>query len=122
MLVGDTRIVFDAGTGLRVLGERLIAAGIVPSVTIEKCWHLVGRGNVVGATLVLVKHMPTVSRLVDQATAAGAEPGRVQTPLLVHAAAGLVVLLAITTLSIYQPWGPTASGRRKQLEERGFNA
>lgn len=31
VLVGDTRIVFDAGTGLRALGERLIAAG--PSAT-----------------------------------------------------------------------------------------
>ena len=28
VLVGDTRIVLDAGTGLRALGERLITAGL----------------------------------------------------------------------------------------------
>ena len=38
VLVGDTRIVLDAGTGLRALGERLIAAG--PSATTILLSHL----------------------------------------------------------------------------------
>jgi hypothetical protein len=66
------------------------------------------------ATIVLVKHMPTVSRVAAQATSSTADPGPVRTHLLVHAAGGLVVLLAITVLSIYKPWGRTAYGKRKQ--------
>jgi hypothetical protein len=65
------------------------------------------------ATLVLVKHMPTVSRVADTMTSPNADPGHVRVQLLVHAAGGLVVLLAITVLSIYKPWGKTAYGRRK---------
>jgi hypothetical protein len=33
-----------------------------------------------------------------------------------HAAGGLLVLLAATTLSVYKPWGMTPYGRRKQYE------
>lgn len=71
----------------------------------------------VGATIVLVKHMPTVSRMADLATSPTADPGQVRVQMLVHAAGGLVVLLAITVLSIYKPWGRTAYARRKQAEE-----
>ncbi len=38
--------------------------------------------------------------------------------LVVHAAGGLLVLLAATTLSVYKPWGMTPYGRRKQRERR----
>jgi hypothetical protein len=38
--------------------------------------------------------------------------------LVVHAAGGLLVLLAATTLSVYKPWGMTPYGRRKQHERR----
>ena len=69
------------------------------------------------ATIVLVKHMPTVSRMADLATAPGADPGMVRTQLLLHAAGGLVVLLVITALSIYKPWGRTAYGRRRQRDQ-----
>jgi hypothetical protein len=41
----------------------------------------------------------------------------VRTHLLVHDAGGLVVLLAVTALSIYKPWGRTAYGRRKLGDE-----
>lgn len=68
------------------------------------------------ATIILVKHMPTVSRVVDQVRSS-TDPGMVRVHLLVHAAAGLAVLVAITALSIFKPWGRTAYGRRKQRED-----
>lgn len=67
------------------------------------------------AAIILVKHMPTVSRVVDQARSSTADPGMVRIQLLVHAAGGLIVLVAITVLSIHKPWGRTAYGRRKQV-------
>ena len=82
-------------------------------------WVLTKFVLTVGATIVLVKHMPTVSRMADQAMSSNADPGIARTHLLVHAAGGLVVLLAITALSIYKPWGRTSYGRRKQNEPAG---
>jgi uncharacterized membrane protein len=38
--------------------------------------------------------------------------------LVIHSAGGLLVLLVITTLSVYRPWGLNQYGRRK-LHERG---
>jgi len=66
------------------------------------------------ATIVLVKHMPLVSRMAEHARSGTADPGHVRIQLLVHAAGGLAVLVAVTVLSIYKPWGRTAYGRRKQ--------
>ncbi|HVV83374.1 MAG TPA: hypothetical protein VHE35_09855 [Kofleriaceae bacterium] len=68
------------------------------------------------ATLVLVKHMPLVSQMAEQARSSSADAGMVRVHLLVHAAGGLLVLIAVSVLSIYKPWGRTAYGRRKQAE------
>jgi hypothetical protein len=38
---------------------------------------------------------------------------------VVHAAGGILVLLVITILSVYKPWGLTRYGRRK-LQERQY--
>jgi hypothetical protein len=35
--------------------------------------------------------------------------------LVVHAAGGLLLLVAATALSIYKPWGMTSYGRRQQV-------
>ena len=80
-------------------------------------WVLTKFVLTVGATIVLVKHMPTVSRVADQALSSTADPGHVKFQLLVHAAGGLVVLLAITAISIYKPWGRTRYGLRKQHDQ-----
>ena len=70
------------------------------------------------ATLILLGHMPAVSRMSGLAAAASssssADFGVLPIQLVVHAAGGLVVLLAITTLSVFKPWGRTPYGRRKQ--------
>jgi hypothetical protein len=71
------------------------------------------------ATVVLLRHMPAVSRMAEIAAGTALSGGdfralRIQ--LVVHAAGGLLVLLAVTVLSIYKPWGMTPYGRRKQNE------
>jgi hypothetical protein len=70
----------------------------------------------VGGAIVLFVHMRTVSHAsglarVHAISATDHQTLRVQ--LVVHAAGGLVVLLAATVLSIYKPWGKTRYGRRR---------
>jgi hypothetical protein len=63
----------------------------------------------IGATTVLLLHMPTVSRMAGAAaettgpTAHGGSPLQ----LVVHATGGVLVLLTATALSVYKPWGRT---------------
>lgn len=76
------------------------------------------------ATVVLLLKMPLIGYAARQAAltsypianlrAAGSE-------LLIHSAGGLVVLLMVTTVSVYKPWGLTQYGRRK-LREQGVEA
>jgi len=47
------------------------------------------------------------------ASGAGGHLGDVQIQLAVASGAGLLVLLAATTLGVYKPWGRTPYGRRK---------
>jgi hypothetical protein len=73
------------------------------------------------ATIVLLAHIQAVSRMSELAAETLLFSGdfralRIQ--LVVHAAGGLLVLLAATTLSVYKPWGLTPYGRRKQAEWR----
>jgi hypothetical protein len=69
-------------------------------------------------TLILLGHMPAVSRMAGLAAGAqswsSADFGPLPIQLVVHAAGGVLVLLAITTLSVFKPWGRTPYGRRKQ--------
>jgi hypothetical protein len=83
-------------------------------------WILTKFVLTVGAIIVLLNHMPTVShvaRMAAETILSGSDVGHLRTGLVVHAAGGLLVLLATTTLSVYRPWGMTAYGRRK-LRER----
>lgn len=70
------------------------------------------------ATIVLLLHMPTVSFLAGVAAEMnsanrGGLPGE-----LFHSGGGLLVLLVVTTLSVYKPRGMTPYGWRKQHEQR----
>jgi hypothetical protein len=73
------------------------------------------------ATIVLLRKMPLIGyaarRTVDT-TLSSADLSAAGMPLVVHAAGGILVLLVITTLSVYKPWGLTRYGRRKQQELR----
>lgn len=72
-----------------------------------------------GATIVLLLHMEAVSRMSEiaaEATLSTADFGALRIQFIAHAAGGLLILLAATTLSVYKPWGMTSYGRRKQHE------
>jgi hypothetical protein len=66
------------------------------------------------ATIVLLEHMPTMSRFAGVAAESdSASFGGLRGELL-HAGGGLLVLLVITTLSVYKPRGLTPFGQRRQ--------
>lgn len=67
-------------------------------------WILVKFLLTIGAVIVLLLHMPTLSRVAEM-TLASADFGALRIQLLVHAAGGLLVLLTATALSVYKPWG-----------------
>ena len=69
-----------------------------------------------GATIILLTHMQAVSRMARIAAdtawvGTGFHEPRIQ--FVVHAAGGLLVLLAVTALSVFKPWGLTSYGRRQ---------
>ena len=74
-----------------------------------------------GATIVLLRHMQAVSRMANiaaETTFPSTDFRALRIQLVVHAAGGLLVLLAATALSVYKPWGMTAYGRRRQDNRR----
>ena len=73
------------------------------------------------ATVVLLKKMPLIGYVAHLAAETPLPRAALRAngfPLLIHAAGGILVLLVITTLSVYKPWGLTLYGRRKQQERR----
>jgi hypothetical protein len=84
-------------------------------------WILVKFLLTTGATIVLLLHMRTVSRMsgiAAETTLSSADFRALRIQLVVHAAGGLLVLFAATTLSVYKPWAMTPYGQRKQHEGR----
>ena len=84
-------------------------------------WILVKFLMTTGATIVLLRHMQAVSLMsgiAAETTLSIADLRALRIQLVVHAAGGLLVLLAATILSVYKPWGMTPYGRRKQHEWR----
>jgi hypothetical protein len=81
----------------------------------------------IGATLLLLLHqfkaVAGAARRVSM-TAAETWPdvGGLGTQLVGDAGLALFVLLVITVLGVYKPWGPTRYGLRKQRELRGAAA
>ena len=55
-----------------------------------------------------------MSGIAAETTLSNADFRALRIQLVVHAAGGLLVLLAATTLSVYKPWGMTPYGRRKR--------
>jgi hypothetical protein len=73
------------------------------------------------ATIVLLKKMSLIGYAARRATEtplSSADLRGAGMPLVVHAAGGILVLLVVTILSVYKPWGLTRYGRRKQQERR----
>ncbi|WP_434594090.1 hypothetical protein [Streptomyces sp. A5-4] len=68
------------------------------------------------ATTILLVETQTISSLAETA-ASGADPRELPGSLF-HSIGGLVVLLVITSLSVFKPRGLTRYGWRKQQEQR----
>jgi hypothetical protein len=79
-------------------------------------WVLAKLLLTVFATIVLLLKMKLIGYVAGVAagtTLSGTDLRALRIELVVHAAGGLLVLLAVTTLSVFKPWGMTAYGRRK---------
>ncbi len=87
----------------------------------------------VGATIVLLVHTNAMTEAANRVSGTGADTlssarahlgasgagghlGDVQIQLAVASGAGLLVLLAATTLGVYKPWGRTPYGRRRVFQ------
>ncbi|MDQ6926333.1 MAG: hypothetical protein M3154_08870, partial [Candidatus Eremiobacteraeota bacterium] len=84
-------------------------------------WVVVKLLITVVATLILLVHTQSISLLAGAARTAALSPAQHHSPqvlMLVASGAALLVLLALTALSIYKPRGMTAYGWRKQQEQR----
>jgi hypothetical protein len=79
-------------------------------------WILVKFGLTVAATVVLLMHMQTVSymaRIASESAVTLGDYNSLRIQLVLHAGGGLLVLLVITALSVFKPWGLTAYGKRR---------
>jgi hypothetical protein len=84
-------------------------------------WVLVKLLLTTFATIVLLAKMPLIgyaARRAAETTSSSVDLHTVGIQLAVHATGGMLVLLVITTLSVYKPWGLTRYGQRKQQERR----
>ena len=67
------------------------------------------------AVIILIVHMQVVNRMAGfaaEATLAGTDFRPLRIQLILHPAGGLLVLLAVTALSVFKPWGLTFFGSR----------
>jgi hypothetical protein len=103
-----------------------LLAGLVESLGTQwglfrHWWVLAKFVLTTGATMVLLRHMQAVTSMSDAAaetTLSTSDFRALRIQLVVHAAGGLLVLLAATVLSVYKPWGMTPYGRRREHERR----
>jgi hypothetical protein len=80
-------------------------------------WVLAKLLLTVFATTILLIEAPTVGALAQ--SAASIDDPRELPGTLVHSIGGLLVLLIITSVSVYKPRGTTRYGWRKQQQQRG---
>lgn len=95
-----------------------LLTGVVQSLGTEwglfrHYWVVAKLGLTLVASAILLAHLPTVSRAAAMAAARTLPLGGhdvLRTQLVVHAAGGLVVLIALTALSVFKPWGRIRAG------------
>ena len=71
-------------------------------------WIIVKLALTTVATVILLLHMQPISQIADMAMKmpiSGAQFTAVKVQLIANAAAALLVLAAITAISVYKPWG-----------------
>ncbi len=110
-----------AGIVIVPLAFASLVTGLVQSFgtswgLVRHYWVLAKLALTVIATIVLLLKMKLIGKLASMTAAtlfSEADVRAMRIELLVHAAGGLLVLLAITTVSVVKPWGMTAYGRRQ---------
>ncbi len=103
-----------------------LLSGIVQSLStswglFRHYWVMAKLFLTVVATVVLLLKMKLMGYIAGAATTtalSSADLHRPRMELVVHSGGGLLVLLAITTLSVFKPWGLTRYGQRKQQERQ----
>jgi hypothetical protein len=127
----DAQVVRSAYIAMELIGWFVIVplsfaalvSGLVQSLVspwgfIRHWWILVKIALTTVATAVLVVHMQTVShmsRIAADMALSQTDYRALRIQLVVHAAGGLAVLLAVTALSVFKPWGMTPYGKRVAL-------
>lgn len=103
---------------LPLCGAALLS-GVVQSLgtrwgLVRHYWVLAKLALTLAATAVLLGHLPAVNHAARLASAPASRvsSGVLPAQLVVHAAGGALVLLVITALSVFKPWGLTPIGRR----------
>ena len=101
----------------------LVSSLATPWGLLRHYWVLVKLLLTIPATLVLLVHMQPISFLADatlkaKLTLPGVDLHGLRIQLVAATAAALLVLLVLTTLSIYKPRGMTPYGWRRQREQR----
>lgn len=104
----------------------LIQALGTPWELFKHYWVLTKFVVTVLSTIVLFLHMQPISFLADMAqksTFSESDFRSVRIQLLADAGAALLVLLVLTTISVFKPWGRTSIGVQKQNElKEKFNS
>lgn len=96
------------------------ATGLVQALATE--WGLVRYHWIIAkllltavGTAILLGHIPAIERMsaiaADKSSSLDTV-GRLPAQLVVHATGGVILLVAIATISVFKPWGKTRFGRR----------
>ncbi len=128
LVSGDSQRVTSAYLAMETIARWVIvpcslvavASGVVQSLVTEwgltrHYWVFVKLVLSLIATAILLLHFRVIVQMAARAAEATVHSGEamaLHVPLLVHAAGGLIVLLAITGISIFKPWGLTPWARR----------
>ena len=105
-----------------------LLSGLVQSLGTEwglfrHYWIIAKLALTMVGTAILLLHAPRVTemamRAADSAIASGDHRSQ-RIALVVHAAGGLAMLLTVTTLSIFKPWGKTRYGRGEEGSRRRY--
>lgn len=107
-----------------------LLTGVIESITtkwgfFKHYWILVKLILTIAATIILLLHMKPISYIANVATEAtfpATVLPNVRLKLIADAGAALLLLLFITTISVYKPWGRIPAGvltnRKRLLNER----
>lgn len=112
--------------GIVPLALAALLTGLVMSLgtkwgLFQHYWTLLSFTLTTFATLILLLHMPDVTRQVVLVQSMQAQEAARLGGDLFHAGFGLLVLLVIQWLNVYKPRGLTRYGWRKQRERRSAN-